>query len=60
MDLANVMTIVGGQVVYVDPAFAQSVGTDLDRVKHKFAASFPAYRPTPDMLKWRTRSASAQ
>jgi predicted amidohydrolase YtcJ len=60
MDLANIMTIVGGQVVYADPTFAQEVGSQLDRVKHKFAASYPAYRPTPDMLKWRTRSGSGQ
>jgi predicted amidohydrolase YtcJ len=54
MDLAVLLTVVGGKVVYVDPSFGQEV-PGIERVKHQFAATYPAYRPSADMLKWRTR-----
>jgi predicted amidohydrolase YtcJ len=54
MDLAVVLTVVGGKVVYADPSFAQTVD-GLDRVTHPFAVKYPAYRPSAEMLRWRTR-----
>ncbi len=60
IELANLMTIVGGQVVYVDPSFARAVSGPLERVKHPFAASYPAYRPSEDMLEWKLRAPKAQ
>ncbi|MBI4482710.1 MAG: amidohydrolase family protein [Acidobacteria bacterium] len=52
IDLAVVLTLVGGQVVYADPSFSQKVGAGLARVQHPHAAIYAAYRPSEEMRKW--------
>jgi N-acyl-D-aspartate/D-glutamate deacylase len=54
-DLATLLTISGGKVVYVDPAFAAKVGPSLDRIMHPHAAKFPAFRPNDEMKQWQDK-----
>jgi predicted amidohydrolase YtcJ len=55
VDLAALLTIVGGKVVYADPAFAAKVGSALDRVQHPHGTRYPAYRANDEVRKWAER-----
>jgi predicted amidohydrolase YtcJ len=55
VDLAALLTIVGGRVVYADPGFAAKVGPALDRVQHPHGTRYPAYRPNDEVRKWAER-----
>ena len=52
VDLATVMTIVDGKVVYSDPTYAATLGPQLKRMLHPKAAQYPAYRPNAPMRKY--------
>jgi predicted amidohydrolase YtcJ len=55
VDLATLLTVVGGKVSYVDPAFAAAIGPRLERIQHPHMVRYPAYRPSEAVHQWADR-----
>ncbi|MDA2935337.1 amidohydrolase family protein, partial [Acidobacteria bacterium AH-259-D05] len=54
VDLATLMTMIGGKVVYIDPEFAGEIGSDHEKILHPYATKSPAHRPSRELLEWAT------
>ena len=50
VQLATLMTMIGGRIVYIDRVFANEI--DHEKILHPYATRSSAHRPSPQLLEW--------